>query len=235
MQRFLSWLVVPAFLLVSSVSHAHFPWLIKDKEGRAVLYFGENLADTTYKIPGSIAAAKIVGIDEKGERHEVNTTRVETTELVGLVSSEPQTQLTSLSSEVTFGIYNGGRLNYYCNHLAVHPTSGVSASNNVSNTHRLTARIVATTVGIDVYAVWDGKPLKDIEIKLYCAEGHEEGSAKTDAEGKVFFNSKQVEAGLNGIMFGTRVEESGQWDGKSYTNSAHYLTATFYRPDFKAE
>jgi hypothetical protein len=235
MQRFLSWLVVPAFLLVTSVSHAHFPWLIKDKEGKAVLYFGENLADKTYKIPSSIAAAKIVGTDEQGAMMEVKTTRVETSDLVGLVSSEPQPHLTSLSAEVTFGIYNGGRLNYYCNHVAINPNAAVSSEKSASNSPRLSTRIVGNSKGIDVYAFLDGKPLKDVEIKLFCAEGHEEGSETTDMEGKVSFSKKQVEAGINGIMFGTRLEESGQWDGKSYTNASHYLTATFYRPDFLAE
>ncbi|MFN7290861.1 MAG: hypothetical protein ACK5T6_09780, partial [Pirellula sp.] len=96
---------------------------------------------------------------------------------------------------------------------------------------RLAAKVVATNSGIDVFATWDGKPLKDVEIKLYCAEGHEEGSAKTDGEGKVSFTNKQVEDGLNGIMFGNSVEESGELDGKPYTKAAHYLTTTFFRSE----
>jgi hypothetical protein len=76
---------------------------------------------------------------------------------------------------------------------------------------------------------------KDVEVKLYCAEGHEEGSAKTDGEGKVSFTNKQVEDGLNGIMLGTRVEESGELDGKPYTKAAHYLTTTFFRPESQAK
>ncbi len=81
MSRIFSWMVVPAFLLLTSVSQAHFPWLVKDKEGKAVLYFGENLADKTYKIPDSIASAKIFATNAKGESREVATQRVETTEL----------------------------------------------------------------------------------------------------------------------------------------------------------
>ena len=231
MSRVLSWMVVPAFLLLTSVSQAHFPWLVKDKEGKDVLYFGENLADKTYKIPDSIASAKIFAADTKGESREVSTQRVETTELVGLISTDSVAQVSSISTEVTFGIYNGGRLNYYCNHVDVSATPIDPQPVSNSKPVRLAAKIVATNSGIDVYATWDGEPLKDVEVKLYCAEGHEEGSAKTDGEGKVSFTNKQVEDGLNGIMFGTRVEETGELDGKPYTKAAHYLTTTFFRSE----
>ena len=231
MSRIFSWLVVPAFLMLTSVSQAHFPWLVKDKEGKAVLYFGENLADKTYKIPDSIASAKIFVTDAKGESREVSTQRVESAELVGLVSTESIAQVAGISTEVTFGIYNGGRLNYYCNHVDVNATPVDPQPVPKSKQARLAAKVVATNSGIDVFATWDGKPLKDVEIKLYCAEGHEEGSAKTDGEGKVSFTNKQVEDGLNGIMFGNSVEESGELDGKPYTKAAHYLTTTFFRSE----
>lgn len=231
MLRMFSWMALPAFLLLTSVSQAHFPWLVKDKEGKAVLYFGENIADKTYKIPDSIASAKIFATDAKGEQREVSTQRVDSAELVGLVSTDSMAQVAGISTEVTFGIHNGGRLNYYCNHvdLIAKPIDPQSATK--SKPARLAAKVVATNAGIDVFATWDGQPLKDVEVKLYCAEGHEEGSAKTDGEGKVSFTNKQVEDGLNGIMFGTRVEETGELDGKPYTQAAHYLTTTFFRPE----
>jgi hypothetical protein len=165
----------------------------------------------------------------------VSTQRVESANLVGLVSTESIAQVAGISTEVTFGIYNGGRLNYYCNHvdLSAKPIDPQSVSK--SKPARLVAKVVATNSGIDVFATWDGKPLKDVEVKLYCAEGHEEGSATTDGEGKVSFTNKQVEDGLNGIMFGTRVEESGELDGKPYTNAAHYLTTTFFRSDSQSQ
>ena len=163
MSRVLSWMVVPAFLLLTSVSQAHFPWLVKDKEGKAVLYFGENLADKTYKIPDSIASAKIFAADTKGESREVSTQRVETTELVGLISTDSVAQVSSISTEVTFGIYNGGRLNYYCNHVDVSATPIDPQPVSNSKPVRLAAKIVATNSGIDVYATWDGEPLKDVE------------------------------------------------------------------------
>lgn len=235
MLRLFSWMVVPAFLLMTSVGQAHFPWLIKDKDGKAVLYFGENIADKTYKIPDSIASAKLFVTDAKGEQREVSTQRVETAELVGLVSTESMAQTAGISTEVTFGIYNGGLLNYYCNHVDVSAKLIDPQPVPKSNPARLAAKVVATNSGIDVFATWDGKPLKDVEVKLYCAEGHEEGSAKTDGEGKVSFTSKQVEDGLNGIMLGTRVEESGELDGKPYTKAAHYLTTTFFRPESQAK
>lgn len=235
MTRIISWLVVPAFLLMTSACQAHFPWLIKDKDGKAVLYFGENLADKTYKIPDSIAGAKILATNNLGELNEVATQRVETSELVGLVSAEPVAPATHISTEVTFGIYNGGRLNYYCNHVDINTKPVDPKPASKSKPPRLSAKVVATPSGVDVYATWDDKPLKDVEVKLYCAEGHEEGNAKTDAEGKVSFTHKQVEDGLNGIMFGTRVEEPGEFDGKPYTKASHYLTTTFFRPESPAK
>ncbi len=56
---------------MTSVSQARFPYLIKEKVGKAVLYFGENLADKTYKIPDSIASARLFATDAKGEKREV--------------------------------------------------------------------------------------------------------------------------------------------------------------------
>ncbi|MEZ6079360.1 MAG: hypothetical protein R3C56_27940 [Pirellulaceae bacterium] len=65
--------------------------------------------------------------------------------------------------------------------------------------------------------LWDGKPLADADVQLFCAEGHEEGSAKTDANGKVSFDDKQVEAGLNGIVVDHTVKtQSGTLDGQTY-------------------
>ncbi|MFN7875287.1 MAG: hypothetical protein ACK5PB_08220 [Pirellula sp.] len=101
------------------MSQARFPYLIKEKVGKAVLYFGENLADKTYKIPDSIASARLFATDAKGEKREV-----------------------------------------------------------------------ANNSGIEVFATWDGKHLQDVEVKLKCSEGYQEGSVKTDGEGKVFFTNK---------------------------------------------
>lgn len=42
---------------LTTAAQAHFPWLIRTPEGLAALFFGEGLADRTYKLPPAIAKA----------------------------------------------------------------------------------------------------------------------------------------------------------------------------------
>jgi hypothetical protein len=68
-------------------------------------------------------------------------------------------------------------------------------------------------------------------VTLYCAEGHDEGEAETDAERKVSFIDKQVEDGINGILVGHTVKDkAGEVSGQTYKSAAHYLTVTFSDP-----
>ena len=214
----------------SSRLEAHFPWLVRQDDGRLTLYFGENLADRTYKTPPSIAAAKLAQITPSGAAI-VPSHSVEGDALVGLLSDFNVANDTWYMTQATFGIYRGSKLDYYAMHRAgAMPQSRDAYRNNLLGLE-LQAHLIDTETGIDCYAVWKGQPLADIEVHMYDAAGSETATAKTDAAGKVSFSDAQVATGLNGIMLGHRLNEPGKLADAAYDTQSHYLTVTFHDPE----
>jgi len=222
--------------LTATAAHAHFPWLVRGEDGKATLYFGETLAERTYKMPASIAKAELKIVNARGDLDTVAVTAVENDSLIGLQSVEAVAADAFLVSQVTFGIYHGSRLNYYTMHQGgklpkESATGKESAPAKNAAAKDLFAHLTDTDTGVDVVVTLQGKPLADVEVHLYCAEGHEEGTAKTDSTGKVSFTDKQVEDGLNAIMVGYNVKASGKLNEVAYEAESHYLTITFEDPE----
>jgi hypothetical protein len=208
---------------------AHFPWLDVDKEGKAVLFFGETPAERDYKLPESIASAKLFAVEADQSKKPVELNKVETDDFIGLVSNEPVAKEADLASQVTYGIYHGTLLTYHLQHQGKLATTHSADSKAAEG---LAASIVDTDSGVDVYVSFNGKPLAKADVKLFCEEGHEEGEATTDKDGKVSFTDKQVEEGLNAVLVGTTLDDkSGELNGKQYKSESHYLTATFQDPN----
>jgi len=218
--------------LMACPAFAHFPWLAINKDGKVIYFFGEHIADQTYKLPGSISKAEVSLLANDGERKKIELASVESDDFVGLTSAEAIGAESNLVSQVTYGIYQGSRLNYYSMHCGGKMPTSPDAYKDKQAPLELAANLVNTDAGVDVYVIWKGKPLAEAEVTLFCDDGHEEGQAKTDAAGKVSFTDRQVEDGLNGIMVGHTVKgEAGQFDGKAYESAAHYLTVTFVDPE----
>ncbi|HBE68045.1 MAG TPA: hypothetical protein DDW52_07830 [Planctomycetaceae bacterium] len=214
--------------LASSTAQAHFPWLTINSDGKAALFFGESVADQTYKLPESVAKAPIHAMSTKGKIAEVATSAVDSKDFVGLVSKDKLGKDNKmLLSKMTYGIYHGNRLNYYCMHVTGElPKQAITIDH--AKEKGLYAEVTRVKEGVSVAVFWDGKPVEDTEVHLYCSEGHEEGAETTDKEGRVTFSEKEVEEGLNGIMFGiTQDEEAGTLDGEDYKSAMHYATITF--------
>lgn len=212
----------------ASNAQAHYPWLTVDKDGKAVLYFGETPAEKAYKLPASIATAKVFTIEADHSQKPVELSEVDTDDFIGLASKQPVSKDASLACEVSYGIYHGTLLTYHLQHQGK-----LSSTHKAESTEGkgLAASIVDTDTGVDVYVTFDGKPLEKAEVKLFCEEGHQEGDAKTDKDGKVSFTDKQVEEGLNAVLVGTTLDDkSGELNGKQYKSESHYLTATFQDP-----
>lgn len=213
--------------LISSTAEAHFPWLTVNQDGKAALFFGESVADQTYKLPPSIAAAKIYALSG-GKLSPLPTKSVDSDKFVGIVAETPMNdQHTLIVSKMTYGIYHGSRLNYYAMHMPGElPTTPVTIEH--AKAEGLYAELVKVEEGISVTITWDGKPLVGTEVKLYCEDGHEEGASETNAQGTATFSKKEIEKGLNGITFGvTREDEAGTLDGQDYKSAMHYATITF--------
>jgi len=218
-------------LLIPAVAQAHFPWMHVTSDGRVDYFFGEGLGDQTYKLPPAVAKAEIKQAD--GDQiTKVPTEAIDSEKFVGLRSKGSVSPEANLMSQVTFGIYHGSKLEYYTQYLGRNLPKSFADCKPLPMD--LQAHVVDTDGGVDVYVLWKGKPLADADVKLFCSDGHEEGNAKTDAAGKVSFDDKQVEEGINAIMVGkTIADEAGKLGDKEYKSAAHYLTATFYDPQDK--
>ncbi|QDU76337.1 hypothetical protein Pan97_33850 [Bremerella volcania] len=233
--KLLKTLVTLCLMAVATPAYAHFPWVIINEEGNVQYFFGENPADRTYKLPGSIAKSEVELVTAKGTKEKLELNAVEKDDFVGRTTSKPVDKASLLQSKVTFGIYHGSRLDYY----TVHHGGKLPASREDAQKHstdlELKADLVDAEHGVDAYITWKGQPLTDADVLLFCEEGHQEASKKTDSKGKVSFTDKEVEDGLNGIMVGHTVkDENGSLNDKKYESASHYLTVTFKDPqDFE--
>ncbi|MEM9366181.1 MAG: hypothetical protein AAGD07_09300 [Planctomycetota bacterium] len=224
--------ILPTLLLLffATVAQAHFPWMVVDKEGNVEYFFGEGMTDRTYKLPAGVAGAEIAMCDGSATK-PVETETVETDDFVGKRSVSTVPTTADLISQVTFGVYHGAKLQYYTQHLGGKMPAAFSDCTPFEKMD-LQAHAVDTEGGVDVYVLWQGKPLVDAEVRLFCDEGHEEGNATTGEDGKVSFNDKEVEDGINAIMVGHTVTgETGKVGDQEYSSAMHYLTATFYDPE----
>ncbi len=218
-------------LTAAGTVHAHFPWLIRGDDGKAIYFFGENLAERTYKMPPSIFAGELKMLTAEGELSKVATTKVANEALVGLQTAEVVPEDAFLVCDVTYGIYHGARLSYLTMFQGGKlPSSPVSPNRNPA-AKGLFANLIDTDSGVDAIVTLMGKPLEGIEVHLVSAAGNEEGLAKTDASGKVSFTDSQVKAGLNAIMLGRNGARAGTYNDSAYTAESHYLTISFYHPE----
>jgi hypothetical protein len=224
-------ILVGIAVLFSNSAFAHFPWLIRTQDGKAAYFFGESPSDCTYKLPASIAKAVVTLRSNGAEPSQLRLKAAEGERFVGMLSEGDIGIDAVLSSQVTFGIYHGSRLDYYALYQGGKLPSTREAYRNQGPTLKLCAELVDTDTGVEVFVLWNGEPLADAEVQLFCAQGHAEGSAKTDAAGRVFFDDGQVEVGLNGVMVGFSAEDqTGKLDGLEYQSESHYLTVTFQDP-----
>lgn len=203
-------------------SQAHFPWLTVDDNGQAIMFFGEGLQDRTYHLPESIAKAELVW-------HLANTAdklemlQVDEEKFVGLKSKQSIKPTGLLAMQVVYGDFQGMQLIYY----AQHNLGDAKQWNKEPIKNQKLQAIVRMQDdgGSECQIVWEGKPLADADVTLFCEEGHEEGKAKTNAAGVVVFSKAQVEDGLNAILVGHKVQDATDKDAKA--KEAHYMTATF--------
>lgn len=236
---------ISLIFLFSTSALAHFPWLTTDGQGHVQLCFGESPAERNYKLPESVAKAKIVSVHQ-AKTTEVKTQKVESDDFIGLKSTEPASDK-HFMTQMTYGIYAGSRLDYYASHQIgplpkdrkayALPTKETQdgakkGQDSKSKAPALQVQLVDTDQGVDAFVVWKDEPVVGAKVTLFCEAGHEEASARTDEAGKVSFTDQEVEEGLNGIMVGHNLEDvQGTWEGNTYKTWSHYLTATFYDPE----
>ncbi|EMI20460.1 Kelch repeat type 1-containing protein [Rhodopirellula maiorica SM1] len=220
-------------LLAPQSANAHFPWLALDDEGKPILFFGEGLDDRTYHLPESMSQFELKHAHSKDQTKPLQLQPVSTDDLVGLRSAHSVKPTGCIYGTQTYGVYHGSKLVYYVQHFpSLDPATWTTG--NIPN--KLRAKVTADKDGIQVSVFWQEKPLSDAEVKLFCDEGHEEGSAKTDENGVVTFTNQQVEPGLNAILVGfTDKQASGTFKEQSFQATSNYLTVTFPRPQINGK
>lgn len=214
-----------SLMMLGPIANAHMAWLGTDDTQHVEFWFGESPNDRTYHMPAKVAA---IQLHTHQDDQAIVTAAVEEDELVGLRGKTVLKSDAEVSGSVTYGLYHGMKLTYHVEHLPGHDAS-VWPTTARKNTTLQSVITPAPEGGVLVSVLKDGKPVKDIEVKLYCEEGHEEDSQTTDSAGMVTFGKDVVEGGLNAVMVGiTNKDATGELDGEAYTSAADYLTATFY-------
>ena len=219
------------FAVTATKAGAHFPWLAVNADGNAIYFFGENIGNRNYKLPEKLEKAEVIAFQNDKVLPPLEMMKVESESFIGKQSSVSIQHGTSLSSRITFGIHGGAKLDYYSQFIAGPlPKSFEEASTPFVDLD-LHCMVIDTETGVAVKVVWQGKPVSDVEVHLFCEEGTEEGLEKTNDLGEVRFTEKQIESGLNGIMVGQTLQEEGKLENRPYKSASHYLTATFVKLD----
>lgn len=219
-----------ALVIIATSVQAHSPWVVVDDQGKLEYFFGEGMTERNYKLPEAIAKAEIM-MRADGKLVPVETKTIDSDDFIGKRSVGSVPKDADIVSQATYGVYHGSKLQYYTQHLGGEMPKEFSGCKPFEKMD-FQAHAVDTDEGVDVYVLWKGKPLEGAGVQLFCEDGHQEGSGETDASGKVSFNDKQVEDGMNAIMVLNSVsDDSGEVDGEAYGSAMHFLTATFADPE----
>lgn len=218
-------------VLAALPADAHMPWLATNADRHAELWFGETPDSRTYHMPEKVASIQLLA---DGTETAIATSQVDEDELIGLRSKAALRSDAEISGTVTYGLYHGMKLTYHVEHLP--SRDATTWPTEPRNAAALQTVITPSPAGgVMVSVLQNGKPLPDVDVKLFCDEGHEEDSQTTDPAGMVTFGKDVVEDGLNAVMVGvTDSSATGELEGETYTSAADYLTATFYHGDKKA-
>ncbi len=222
-------LVAMAFSLFASSARAHFSWLIVDDGGHAVYFFGESIADRTYHLPERLADVDVEQRDAEGKGTPIKLVPVESDDLVGRRSTEVIAGSGTLVASGSYGVYHGTKLTYYNQHLL---GDGKTWSTKPAEDLLLQTILETDAAGLRVTLLWKGKPLADTDVKLFCSDGDEEAVETTGNDGKVLFDTSDIEAGLGAVMANfVDKRDSGKLGDDDYSSSTHYVTTTFIAPE----
>lgn len=217
----LAFLLIALLALPTATARAHFLWLVKtnDAKGGARLqvYFGEGAEPDDPALLARVKAAKVWRIGESGKPLPLPLKLTEDSLSAGLDGAA--------SNDVyllqhTYGIFERGGdaflLKYYgatgpnLDHWPQRAAKGVD--------FQLTP--AATSAGVQVKAVWRGKPLSKAQV-VATGPGLE-FEAETDENGVVTLPVKKQ--GVFSIR-GRHIEkQAGKHDGKAYSAVRHYTT-----------
>lgn len=215
-------LVVAATVSSPGVCMAHFPWLVVDDAGHALLFFSEGPAERDYHLPESVAAAKVVAISKNGQLQPIELTEIDEEEFIGRKSENMFPATSALATSFQYGVYSGTLLNYYAKYV---PAGNPPVANAQKERPKLDADVRKTDGGIELTVLWQGKPWEGASVTM-LVDGKEAQEAKSNSDGKATFDKPGD--GLVGFVIGHIVKNlTGELDGESYEGEWHYATVTF--------
>ena len=224
-----AWVRNSCFLAVAlgAVSaEAHFPWLAGDDQGRALLFFSENLAERNYRVPEVLHTVKVMHVPLKGEPRAAELAAVEEEDFMGLQSPADGARGGNLAATVAYGNYNGMLLTYHAKACLGDEIAGWRPMSLVK--FDVTPRLGKQDQKLELTATWQGRPLAGAKATLLSAAG-EPVEAKTDEHGVARFD--RPAGGLVGCLVERNdAKAKGTANGKAYTSAIDYATLTFIVP-----
>lgn len=204
------------------------PWLISDASGHAVLWFGESIGDRTYHMPDPIATIELTAGNSD---QPIAMVPVDSDALIGLRSQVKIAANDEISGSVTYGLYHGTKLTYHVEHLPQRDPANWPREPRANDAYQ-TVIAPNPAGGLAVVLLHGGKPVGDVDVKLFRESGDLQASQKTDAQGRVSFDKNTLPSGLIAVSAGiTDPDAKGEFEGAGYGSTTDIVTATFFVPE----
>lgn len=206
---------------------AHYPWLVTDDAGHALLFFSESPAERDYQLPECVAQAEVMLLDSD-EAKTLELADVDEDGYVGRRSESEVPAASALATSCCYGVYHGTLLSYYARFL---PTIGHDRA--PTERPRLDADLKLTDDGLEATVYWEGKPAAGATATLIGPDG-ETQEEETDDTGTITF--KTPDKGLIGLVVGYILEDAaGTFQDEPYQGESHYATFSFRQSEEKAD
>jgi uncharacterized GH25 family protein len=225
MRRFL--VAALLFCLAVPAAQAHFVWvqaLTADNAPKTVLLsFGETPA------PGE---AHLVNKVQQTKVYPLTTSEAKPLELAVVKQDDVASwqgpaakDLTGLEAVCDYGILAKGEAPFWLNYYAKHLTAGWDKQTTSPRGKHLALEIVptATTGGLDLLVLWQGKPLPNAKVTVDKPDNRST-ELKTNEQGVAEF--REGVTGLLAILASHSEPTAGERDGKKYASIKHYSTLT---------
>lgn len=227
--RSLTVTAIAAVMLLGAAERgaAHCLWLKTDNAGDqplAVLFFGESAFDEAYHLPERLADTEIWCRTRDVKRTKLSAVYVESDDRIGREAKLPAAEVCVLETSQQYGVYQTFLLTYYAKHIRA-PANEELATAGVSPELRFDLVPRATDQGVELTALWDGKPRGNLKLTVTVDE-NDSRELTTDADGKATIRT--VKAGLVSVL-GSFFDESmsGEFEGHEYNSACYFVTLTF--------
>lgn len=223
-------LILLLSLLLARPAAAHFVWVDVIPQSDALrqlrVYFSEGLEPGALRLVDRLKPTEAWVIREGGEPKSVELTswKDDAGETGALVGEAPVTGDYVAAARCQYGVFEReGKamlLNYYA-------TQWLGPIEKTFASGKLDLEVVPAMAdgGINLTALWQGKPLADAEVVVIDPAG-ESHDHKTDAAGVVRLSS--AAPGVYAIRAKhVEADRGGELDGKQYTQTTHFATTSF--------